>query len=78
MIQEAAEQDIYRTLDYGYTIDDFNNSYDSALDGHVKNGVKEYVINRHNSARTQLLNVDIALLYSDLILNYFTQMKEHM
>ena len=72
MIQEAAEQDIYRTLDYGYTIDDFNNSYDSALDGHVKNGVKEYVINRHNSARTQLLNVDIApvILRSDTKLSY--------
>ena len=72
MIQEAAEQDIYRTLDYGYTIDDFNNSYVSALDGHVKNGLREYVINRHNSAKSQLLNVDIApvILESDTKLSY--------
>ena len=72
MIPEAAEQDIYRTLDYGYTIDDFNNSYVSALDGHVKNGLKEYVINRHNSARSELLNVDIApvILESDTKLSY--------
>jgi len=31
LIQSAAENDTYRTLDYGWDIDDFNNSYTEAL-----------------------------------------------
>jgi len=31
MIQSAVEDDTYRTLDYGWDIDDFNNSYNEAL-----------------------------------------------
>jgi hypothetical protein len=72
MIQQAAEEDTYRTLDYGYTIDDFNRSYEFALDGHVKSGIKGYLSNRHNTARTQLLDYDITpvILESDIELTY--------
>lgn len=54
MIQTAAEEDTYRTLDYGYSIDDFNDSYTQALGAHVKSGLKEYITNRYNSALQQL------------------------
>lgn len=54
MIQTAAEEDMYRTRDYGYSIEDFNNSYTEALGAHVKSGLKEYITNRYNSAKQQL------------------------
>lgn len=54
MIQTAAEEDTYRTFDYGYSISDFNDSYTHALGAHVKSGLKEYITNRYNSALQQL------------------------
>ncbi len=75
MVQQAAEQDQYRTLDYGFSIEDFNTSFDSPLDVfHVKRGVKEYILNRYNSARDQLVLNDISpvILYADAKLSYTT------
>ena len=60
MISEAAINDEYRTLDYGYTIDDFNNSYDNALGGHVIYGLKPYISARYISALEQNFLVNIA------------------
>lgn len=55
MIQTSAENDTYRTLDYGWTITDFNNSYNYGFtDLHVKNGLKDYISTRNNSANSQL------------------------
>ncbi|MBN2890875.1 MAG: CotH kinase family protein [Bacteroidales bacterium] len=54
MITPYAEADIYRTLDYGFTIDDFNNSYIESLGMHVKEGLKPYIEDRNNSAKSQL------------------------
>jgi len=72
MIQEAAEEDVYRTLDYGYTIDDFNRSYDFPLEGHVKNGIKGYLSNRHNTARTQVIlnNISPIIKSANVRLSY--------
>ncbi|MEX0845683.1 MAG: CotH kinase family protein, partial [Balneolaceae bacterium] len=54
MVEEAAEEDVYRTLDYGYTIEDYHNSFNEALGDHVKHGLKPYITTRTNSAAGQL------------------------
>jgi len=54
MISEAAAQDTFRTLDWDFSYEDFNNSYDQELGGHVEYGLKPYVIQRRNSALEQL------------------------
>ncbi len=65
-IQNAAELDTFRTLDYGFTISDFNKSFGSAIDyGHVSYSIKEYLVKRHQTATSQLdeiviLNTTIA------------------
>lgn len=53
MIQTAAEADSFRTLDYGYTIADFNQSYDRALGDHVKSSIYGYISNRRITANIQ-------------------------
>ncbi|MFH1851804.1 MAG: CotH kinase family protein [Candidatus Neomarinimicrobiota bacterium] len=60
-IYTAVEEDLYRTYDWGYTMDDFNNSYtaDHYDDSHINNphveyGLKEFVNLRYNSLKTQL------------------------
>jgi len=55
-ITTAAQQDTYRTLDWGFTVSDFNNSY-SALsysNQHVKFGLKQFVNARITSLPAQL------------------------
>lgn len=59
MIASAAEQDTFRSLDYGYDFDDFNNSYEQALGGHVEYGLKSYITTRRNSILAQLQLHDI-------------------
>ena len=54
MIQDAAEEDTFRTLDYGYTINQFNDSYTSAIGDHVKYGLKGYISSRKWSALNQV------------------------
>ena len=53
MVQSAAEEDTYRTLDYGYTINDFNNSFTTSLGAHVKYGLKPYIETRSASILEQ-------------------------
>jgi hypothetical protein len=52
----AAAEDQYRTLDYGFTINDFNNSYTSGTYSkqHVKSGLKAFVNSRYTSLAGQL------------------------
>ncbi|MBL7135844.1 MAG: CotH kinase family protein [Candidatus Marinimicrobia bacterium] len=51
-----AEDDLFRTLDYGFTMDDFNDSYyaDGYFNQHVKRGIKEFVNIRNSSLVTQI------------------------
>jgi len=60
MIQTSAEADNFRTLDWGFSIDDFNSSYDMSLGGHVSYGLKEFIQVRYNSALSQLETIDLA------------------
>lgn len=54
MIAEYIENDPFYPLDYGYSMNDFYNSYNQALGGHVDYGLFPYVETRMNSAFEQL------------------------
>jgi len=65
MVQSAAEDDTFRTRDYGYDISDFNNAFEEALGGHVDYGLKPFITARKNSALNQLrLNNIYPIIYS--------------
>jgi hypothetical protein len=54
LIQQAAEADTYRTLDYGYTVADFNNAFTSFNKAHVKYGLKPFLEKRKEKILSQL------------------------
>ncbi|RJP65227.1 MAG: T9SS C-terminal target domain-containing protein [Ignavibacteriales bacterium] len=60
ILSPYAEQDTYKNLDYGFTNEDFNNSY--LLSGynkaHVKYGLKEFISKRVESIKKQLVWVN--------------------
>ena len=54
-LYSAAEYDIYRTLDYGFSINDFLNSYGSDYENaHVKQGILEFIAERKESLNEQI------------------------
>ncbi|TAK61097.1 MAG: T9SS type A sorting domain-containing protein [Bacteroidetes bacterium] len=55
-ITTAAAEDSFRTLDYGFTMDNFLDSYSSSAyqDRHVKFGLKQFINLRYNSLPAQL------------------------
>lgn len=65
-ISPYVQNDFYASLDYGYNFNDFINSYNTALGGHVKNGLKEFIDLRSKSAASQLQNIAISPFISDL------------
>ncbi len=58
-ITAAAMNDTYRTFDYGFTVADFNNSYNSGLGNHVVWGLKEFITDRGTAALNQVVLNDI-------------------
>lgn len=54
MIAQYVVGDPYYPLDYGYTYEDFLNSYEEALGGHVAYGLKPYINTRIASTQEQL------------------------
>jgi hypothetical protein len=66
MISGAAQIDTFRTLDYGYTFDDFNKSYNEALGDHVTYGLKPYISTRHSSAMAQISSADISPIITSI------------
>jgi hypothetical protein len=54
LIQIAAEEDNFRTKDYGYTVDDFNDSFTKTLGAHVKYGLKPFFETRMETILNQL------------------------
>lgn len=59
-ITQPAIADNYRTLDYGYTVNDFLNSYSAAgfSKAHVKFGLKQYINLRNSNIASQLKYVN--------------------
>lgn len=54
LIQQAAESDLFRSLDYGYTIADFNDSFNKKIDSHTPYGLKPFFLKRHETLNSQL------------------------
>jgi hypothetical protein len=56
LISVAVSEDLYRTYDWGFSYDDFLNSYNtgSYSNQHVKYGIKEFVNTRYSSLPAQL------------------------
>jgi len=56
MIYSSAYYDTYRTLDYGFTYNDFINSFSASnyTNQHIKTGLKEFIINRVSSLENQI------------------------
>lgn len=52
--------DIFASLDYGYTHADFLKSYETATGAHVKTGLKEFIGTRNSSVKSQLQSTDIS------------------
>lgn len=60
LIQEAAESDTYKGLDWGFTNEDFNLSYTETPDySFVKYGLKEFISKRYQSTLSQLIITSI-------------------
>ncbi|MFY0626136.1 MAG: CotH kinase family protein [Reichenbachiella sp.] len=77
-IELSAENDLYRTLDWGFTIQDFHESFDNRLNQfHVRYGLKEFIERRNETAWDQLVITNIENLnnsfsiYPNPSSNYF-------
>lgn len=67
LITSAAEADLYRTQDYGFTIQQFHDSFTQALGGHVTAGLKPFIIARRTSALSQLDPSNVPPILSDFV-----------
>lgn len=54
LITTAAVADIYRTLDYGYSVADFNNGFTQTVDAHTPYGIKPFLTTRYTTILQQL------------------------
>ena len=54
LIQQAAFEDTYKELDYGFTNQDFTNAINSTFGNHVTDNFSDYISNRIQSATNQL------------------------
>lgn len=60
LIYNAAIADTYRSLDYGYTIADFNNGFIQTVDGHTPYGIKPFLSKRSTTILQQLPTTSVA------------------
>ena len=65
-ITPAAEADSFRTLDYGFTVAQFHNSYTQALGAHITSGLKPFITARRSSALAQLDATNVPPILSGL------------
>jgi len=54
LVEVAALQDTYRTLDYGYDISDFYNGFTETVDSHTPFGIKPFLSRRYQYIMEQL------------------------
>ncbi len=66
MVESAAAEDFYRTLDYGYSVQEFYSSYTMPLGGHVTYGLLPFITERIRSVQGQLDVVDALPIVSDV------------
>ncbi len=78
-IQDAAERDQYRTYDYGFTIANFNTSFENRLDQfQVRYGLKEFIQKRYNTALIQLDDVTLSAKFPIAEFNIFPNPSRSM
>lgn len=68
-ISPFIETDLYRTYDYEWNYDDFDKSFGTYSDAHVKHGIREFIDLRRESALQQLEEVNIAPVISNVYHN---------
>ncbi|MDX1911072.1 MAG: CotH kinase family protein [Saprospiraceae bacterium] len=56
-IADAALADPYRTLDYGYTYQDFLDGFEQTVDNHTPYGIKPFLQIRYDSIRSQISGI---------------------
>lgn len=74
LIISAAKDDIFRTLDYGYTMDDFHNGFTQTVDNHTPYGIKPFLGLRGDSTQRQIAGLLTGLDFSpknDLVAQVF-------
>jgi hypothetical protein len=57
--------DTYHSLDYGFTYNDFYNSFDLAWGAHVTEGIKQFIANRQSNTTSQLRAVSVPPIFSE-------------
>ncbi len=57
LIIPAAAADVYRSLDYGYSMADFHNGFTQTVDSHTPYGIKPFLAMRYDSTMRQLANL---------------------
>lgn len=57
LVYPAVVNDIYRTLDYGYDLNDFSLGFTSTIDSHTPYGVKPFFSTRYQNTVSQLTTV---------------------
>ncbi|MFI5135191.1 MAG: CotH kinase family protein, partial [Chitinophagales bacterium] len=62
----SAQQDSFRTLDYGWDYNDFLNSFTEPLDFQVKYGLKPYFTTRHDETANELQNTNVIPIISNV------------
>lgn len=58
--------DTYRTLDYGFTMQDFDHAFTQPIGMHLHHGIKDYILAREQSALNQLNLNGIIPILTDL------------
>lgn len=57
--------DTYHSLDYGFSYNDFLNSFDQAWGAHVKDGIKPFIRIRQSATTAQLVPTPVAPIFSE-------------
>jgi hypothetical protein len=65
LISDAVTGDTYRTLDYGYTLADFNNGFIATVDGHTPYGIKPFLTKRAATILQQLTITSVTEVEKD-------------
>jgi hypothetical protein len=60
LITDAAIADTYRSLDWGYTVADFNNGFTKTIDSHTPYGIKPFLSTRYFTTLQQLPVTSVA------------------
>lgn len=73
LLAPSVADDIYYTMDYGFSLDDFNKSFSQSLPYfHTRVGIKSFITTRRSATLNQLELNDIGPIISDLKTNHPT------